>query len=77
MAGLLPPTITDAHPPLPLKEVAAIVEAFPTMPLAEKRSIIERLVAVHPTLNVKQESGWAFRRCRPYRAEKCRRTSMT
>ena len=28
--------------------------------------VIERLVAVHPTLNVKQGPGWAFRRCRTY-----------
>lgn len=60
----MPPTITEAHPPLPLAEVTALIEAFPSMPNNEKKAAIDTLVTAHPTLNMNWGEGWRFRRCR-------------
>ncbi|WP_312808424.1 RES domain-containing protein [Agrobacterium cavarae] len=60
----MPLTITEAHPPLPLDDLTALISAFPAMTPVEKRAAIERLVAVHPTINMAWGPGWRYRRCR-------------
>ncbi|MCJ2012429.1 RES domain-containing protein [Methylobacterium sp. J-076] len=57
-------TVTEAFPPLPLTEVVDLVNDFGGMTLAEKQASIERLVRVHPTLNMEWGPGWRYRRCR-------------
>lgn len=64
----MPPTFTEAHPPLPLDEITALIKAFPAMATAEKKSTIDRLVAIHPTMNLVWGPGWRYRRCRKLKA---------
>lgn len=60
----VPPTITEAFPPLPLDEVTALVKSFDGMALGDKRATIERLVQSHPTMNVHWGGAWRYRRAR-------------
>lgn len=62
----VPPTITEAHPPLPLDEITSLISAFARVTLAEKQAVIRRLVQVHPTLSLACGSGWKYRRCRKF-----------
>ncbi|MBB3394217.1 RES domain-containing protein [Rhizobium sp. BK060] len=61
----MPPTITQAFPPMPLAEIVALVDNFSKMSIAEKKVAIECAVAVHPTNNMQWGSGSTYRRCRP------------
>lgn len=59
------PTITELHPPLPLGELTAAIEAFPSYNPDEKTAFIQRLVQVHPILNLDMGLvGRIFRRAR-------------
>jgi len=60
----MPPTITQAFPPLPLADIVSLVDGFPEMTMAEKKAAIERAVAVHPTSNMHWGPGHTYRRCR-------------
>lgn len=60
----MPPTITEAYPPLPLEEVVDLVERYKSMSAADKKRTIERLVQVHPTMNVDWSGDWRYRRAR-------------
>ena len=54
----MPPTITEAYPPMPLEEVVDLVERYKSMSAADKKRTIERLVQVHPTMNVDWSRDW-------------------
>lgn len=60
----MPPTITQAYPPIPLSELLPLIAAFPAMSLNEKKAVIDRLVGVHPTINFDWGPGSNYRRCR-------------
>ncbi|RTL63884.1 MAG: hypothetical protein EKK42_27045 [Pseudonocardiaceae bacterium] len=60
----MPPTLTEAHPPLPLNELTTLIGSFSALPIRDKKLVIDRLVAVHPTFNVQWGGGWSYRRCR-------------
>jgi hypothetical protein len=64
-----PPTITEAHPPMALDELVARINGFPKLTLSEKQLFIDKLVSIHPTLNLHWGPGWRFRRARPLRSE--------
>lgn len=57
-------TLTQAHPPIALKRLSALIEAFPSMSESEKKAFIETLVAAHPTVNLEWGGDWLYRRCR-------------
>lgn len=63
------PTITEAHSPVPLEELTALIKAFDTLPAADKKAAITRLVAAHPIINVDWGGSWRYRRCRRLDAE--------
>lgn len=60
----MPPTITEAFPSLPLAEMVDLVNAFSGMTSWDKKVSIERLVDMHPILNLEWGPGWRYRRCR-------------
>lgn len=60
----MPPTITRAYPPLPLSELLHMIGDFAAKPLDEKKAVIDRLVGVHPTINMDWGPGSTYRRCR-------------
>lgn len=60
----MPPTITEAHPPLPLDELKSLVEGFNALSTIEKKAAIDRLVRIHPTINFEWGQGWRYRRAR-------------
>lgn len=60
----MPPTITEAYPPLPLATLKSILEGFDLLPLADKKATIHRLVGVHPTNSVDWGGSWRYRRAR-------------
>lgn len=60
----MPPTLTEAYPPLPLDEVIELVARYSGMSITDKKSTIERLVGVHPTMNVDWGGEWRYRRAR-------------
>lgn len=60
----MPPTITQAYPPMDLDELVEGVRAFPGLPLEEKAAFIDRLVGVHPAINLEWGPGHFFRRAR-------------
>jgi hypothetical protein len=60
------PTLTQAHPPLPLADLVREIKKFSTMAGSEKRALISRLVKVHPTLSLHWGPGHQFRRARKF-----------
>ena len=60
----MPPTITEAYPPLPLGELKSIIESFDAVPSLDRRAIIDRLVRIHPTTSVEWGGQWRYRRAR-------------
>jgi RES domain len=60
----LPPTLTQAYPPLPLDELTAAIAGFPTSSMPEKEELITRLVGMHPIVNLEWGQGWRYRRAR-------------
>lgn len=60
----MPPTLTQAFPPLPLDELLSLIRDFASMPIDEKKAVIDRLVRVHPTFNLNWGQGSRYRRCR-------------
>lgn len=60
----MPPTITEAHPPLPLDELTALIREFDTLSVDGKKAAIDRLLATHPKINVDWGGAWRYRRCR-------------
>lgn len=60
----IPPTITQAYPPLDLDELVSGINRFPYMSLDGKRIFIDRLVNIHPALNLEWGPGHHFRRAR-------------
>jgi RES domain len=60
----MPPTITEAHPPLPLDELKSIIDGFGALSLSGKKATIDRLVGIHPTTNVDWAGTWRYRRAR-------------
>lgn len=59
-----PPTITRAHPPLPLGELTDLIKDFHGAATSRKQETIRRLVAAHPILNLKWGPEWRYRRAR-------------
>lgn len=57
-------TITQTYPPMGLDELVLRINSFSEMPLGKKRAFIEKLVAIHPALNLEWGSGHSFRRAR-------------
>ena len=60
------PTLTQAHPPLPLADLVREINRFATMEESEKRALISRLVKIHPMLSLKWGPGHQFRRVRKF-----------
>ena len=63
------PTITEAHPPVPLDELVTLIKGFDSLVTEDKKAVIARLVATHPSFNVAWGGGWRYRRCRKLDAE--------
>jgi hypothetical protein len=60
----VPPTLTEAHPPLALDEITAQVRSFRTWSTSEKKAFIKRLVACHPIMSFNWGGAWRYRRVR-------------
>lgn len=60
----MPPTITEAFPPLSLDEVVELVRGFTGLELADRKAVIKRLVAVHPTISLEWGLDWRYKRAR-------------
>lgn len=60
----MPPTITQAYPPLPLDELTAAIANLPSASTSKKTALISRLVEVHPILSLRWGPGWRYRRAR-------------
>src|SRR6185437_15834983 len=60
----MPPTITQAHPPLTLDEISALIGEFQSTSLEGKQGIIRRLIDVHPIMNLQWGQDWRYRRVR-------------
>ena len=58
----MPPTLTEAFPPLPLAELRDLIEGFDASSLEQKKAAIERLVAHHVLLNFEWGQDWRYRR---------------
>jgi hypothetical protein len=58
------PTITEKHPPFPLKELVAAIADFPDLAPSDKQVFIKKLVMRHPILSVKWGGKWRYRRAR-------------
>lgn len=65
----MPPTLTEAHPPIPLCELVPALADFASLPEPQKLALVDRLVAAHPIVSMDWGSGWHFRRARLLRAE--------
>lgn len=65
----MPPTITEAHPPLPLSELTSLIKGFHAQTIEQKKKLIKCLVDIHPTLNLKWGGNWRYRRCRKFDME--------
>jgi RES domain len=60
----MPPTITQAYPPLSLAEVAASIAEFQSTSLEGKQAVIRRLISVHPIMSLQWGQNWRYRRVR-------------
>jgi hypothetical protein len=60
----MPPTLTQAHPPIDLDELVGEIRGFSAAGDRKQAALIKRLVDVHPTLNVLWGPGWKFKRAR-------------
>lgn len=60
----MPPTLTEAFPPLPLRELLDLINEFEVSSPAAKNSAITRLVAHHAVLSVEWGQDWRYRRVR-------------
>ncbi|MCV0398160.1 MAG: RES family NAD+ phosphorylase [Rhizobiaceae bacterium] len=60
----MPRTLTEAHPPIPLRELVPALAGFASLPEAERRALLDRLIAAHPVVSMDWGSGWRFRRAR-------------
>lgn len=60
----MPPTLTEAFPPLALDELLDGIAAFGAGSLEAKKNFIERLVDHHVLLNVNWGQDWRYRRVR-------------
>ena len=65
----MPPTLTEAHPPTPLRELVPALAGFASLPEPQKRALLDRLIAAHPIVSMDWGSGWRFRRARLVGAE--------
>src|SRR5947209_13195096 len=72
---MIPPTITEAHPPMNIDELVARINGFSELALSEKQVFINELVSIHPTLNLRWGPGWRFRRARPLRSDEMPETA--
>ncbi|TPJ81888.1 RES domain-containing protein [Mesorhizobium sp. B2-5-13] len=65
----MPPTLTQAHPPIPLRELVPALAGFASLTEPQRQALLDRLIAAHPIVSMDWGAGWRFRRARLLGAE--------